>query len=314
MSGPEKKKKKRKHDAEASTSLGTSLFLLSPLYFKGQTLTVIPEPTTEESDKKEKKKKRKRDGAAEIEIDLENGEPTTAATLESKKDKQDKKDKKKRRKLESSTGASSLPTPSTSAGPSKASSPTPKPASSGEVQEFLTKHAISIEVPPSTSPVHPVLSFAELCIPEKLRPCFAGFKEPTPIQACTWPPALDGRDVVGIAETGSGKTLAFGIPALSRLIQTPPSSSSSESAITTLVMAPTRELALQTHETLSALGKLFRIGSVAVFGGVPKEPQVKLMRNLGKGNNKKDVVTRIIVGTPGRILDLVQAGVCDLSQ
>ena len=78
-----------------------------------------------------------------------------------------------------------------------------------------------------------------------------------------------------------------------------------------LVVAPTRELAIQTHETLSALGKPFGIASVAVFGGVPKEPQVKMLRNASKG--KDGMVTRIIVGTPGRILDLVQEGVCDLS-
>ena len=78
-----------------------------------------------------------------------------------------------------------------------------------------------------------------------------------------------------------------------------------------LVVAPTRELAIQTHETLSALGKPFGIASVAVFGGVPKEPQVKMLKNSSKG--KDGMVTRIIVGTPGRILDLMHEGVCDLS-
>lgn len=76
-----------------------------------------------------------------------------------------------------------------------------------------------------------------------------------------------------------------------------------------LVVAPTRELAIQTHETLSALGAPFGIASVAVFGGVPKEPQVRMLKNL----NKDGLTTRIVVGTPGRILDLVQEGVCDLS-
>ena len=78
-----------------------------------------------------------------------------------------------------------------------------------------------------------------------------------------------------------------------------------------LVVAPTRELAIQTHETLSTLGKPFSIASVAVFGGVPKEPQVKMLKNASKG--KDGMVTRIIVGTPGRLLDLMQEGVCDLS-
>lgn len=77
------------------------------------------------------------------------------------------------------------------------------------------------------------------------------------------------------------------------------------------MVAPTRELAIQTHETLSTLGKPFGIASVAVFGGVPKEPQVKMLKNASKG--KDGMVTRIIVGTPGRILDLMQEGACDLS-
>ncbi|KAL1759086.1 P-loop containing nucleoside triphosphate hydrolase protein [Schizophyllum commune] len=158
----------------------------------------------------------------------------------------------------------------------------------------------------------PVVSFAQLAVPDEIRQSFKGFKEPTPIQACTWPPALEGRDVVGIAETGSGKTLAFGIPLLTRLISSRTSSSSNKSApVTALVVAPTRELAIQTHDTLSALGKPFGIASVAVFGGVPKEPQVRMLRNANKG--KDGMTTRVVVGTPGRILDLMNDGVCDLT-
>lgn len=77
------------------------------------------------------------------------------------------------------------------------------------------------------------------------------------------------------------------------------------------MVAPTRELAIQTHDTLSALGKPFGIASVAVFGGVPKGPQIEMLKNAAK--MKGEMVTRIIVGTPGRILDLMQEGVCDLS-
>ena len=76
------------------------------------------------------------------------------------------------------------------------------------------------------------------------------------------------------------------------------------------MVAPTRELALQTHDTLSALGATFNIASVAVFGGVDKGPQVKALKN----EEKDGKVTRIVVGTPGRILDLVNEGACDLSR
>jgi len=162
--------------------------------------------------------------------------------------------------------------------------------------------------------VAPIVSFSQLNIPAQLSSTFAGFKEPTPIQACTWPPALEGRDVVGIAETGSGKTLAFGIPALVRLInsESKNSTKSGKSTVSILVVAPTRELAIQTHDTLSALGKPFGIASVAVFGGVPKDPQVKMLKNANKA--KDGLTTRIVVGTPGRILDLMQEGACDLSE
>lgn len=112
----------------------------------------------------------------------------------------------------------------------------------------------------------------------------------------------------------SGKTLAFGIPALVRLVKSSAThknhKKSTKSTVSVLVVAPTRELALQTHDTLSALGKPFGIASVAVFGGVPKEPQVKMLRNASKVH--EGMSTRIIVGTPGRILDLVQEGACDL--
>ena len=107
----------------------------------------------------------------------------------------------------------------------------------------------------------------------------------------------------------SGKTLAFGIPAICHLLKS--HTKHVKSTVSVLVVAPTRELALQTHDTLTSLGAPFGIASVAVFGGVPKEPQVKMLKNASKG--KDGMTTKIIVGTPGRILDLMQEGACDLS-
>jgi ATP-dependent RNA helicase DBP3 len=106
----------------------------------------------------------------------------------------------------------------------------------------------------------------------------------------------------------SGKTLAFGIPALFRLITSSPSSK----GITTLVVAPTRELAIQTHDNLSVLGTSWGIASVAIFGGVSKEGQIKMLNSSMK-KSKEGLMTRIVVGTPGRILDLMQDGALDLS-
>lgn len=214
------------------------------------------------------------------------------------------------------------------------------PISASEAQAFLEKHSITIYAPPSTPSIPPATSFDQLDIPHGLRAAFDGFKEPTPIQAAAWPWALSGRDVIGIAETGrcvhlhicnglsslkwttiSGKTLAFGIPALARLIVAGSPQSTSESGkkpkksrrtgtVNVLVVAPTRELAIQTHDTLSALGDSFGIASVAVYGGVDKDSQVKALSNSSQDGKS----TRIIVGTPGRILDLVNDGTCNLSK
>ncbi|KAI6022569.1 DEAD-domain-containing protein [Pisolithus marmoratus] len=218
---------------------------------------------------------------------------------------------KKKKKHDASTQNSSQPVPTTPA-------PT---LSSSEGRAFLEKHAITIHAPPSSPSISPVISFDQLDIPAGLKVAFEGFKEPTPIQAAAWPWALAGKDVVGIAETGSGKTLAFGIPALSQLITTASSAPVNgsgkkakklrgKSAINVLVVAPTRELAIQTHDTLSTLGAPFGIASVAVYGGVDKSSQVTALSN----NSEDRKTTRIVVGTPGRILDLVNDGACDLSK
>jgi len=115
-----------------------------------------------------------------------------------------------------------------------------------------------------------------------------------------------------LIEICSGKTLAFGIPALYALVTSSSKTSSSRSNISTLVVAPTRELAIQTHDCLDGLGKAFNIASVAIFGGVPKESQKKMLQaSLKKGQDGR--LTRIVVGTPGRILDLMQEGALDLS-
>ena len=71
-----------------------------------------------------------------------------------------------------------------------------------EASAFLAKHNITINAPPGVESTTPIISFSQLDIPEKLRIAFSGFKEPTPIQACTWPLAMEGYDIVGIAETG----------------------------------------------------------------------------------------------------------------
>jgi ATP-dependent RNA helicase DBP3 len=232
-----------------------------------------------------------------------------------KERKEKKKAEKEKRKTEAAAAASSAPAD----GPSSNGlgvQPAPT-ASSSDVSAFLKRNNISL-----SAPITPILTFDALsstCTPPKLQQILKGkFKEPTPIQACTWPAALDGKDVVGIAETGSGKTFAFGVPALSRIIS---SSSASQPGISVLVVAPTRELALQTHDNLSSFAAEFGIASIAVFGGVSRDEQIKALSaaisggNKGKkkGGGRGEVTTKIVVGTPGRIIDLINAGALDLS-
>ncbi|KAI0073752.1 DEAD-domain-containing protein [Panus rudis PR-1116 ss-1] len=274
-----------------------------------------PSATVDEASEEGKKKKKKRKSEGETETPA----GQTSSFSSSKKEKKDKKDKKSKSKAEPSTSLE----PSSTSTPARAPAPVTAPSTSSggspsqdEITEFLTKNEITIH---SDKPLTPILSFSQLTIPDDLRSALSGFKEPTPIQACAWPPLLEGRDVVGIAETGSGKTLAFGLPALARLIST----KYTHTKPVALVLAPTRELAIQTHDTLSALGEPFGIRSVALFGGVDKNGQIQLLKNSsgkkgGKGKSKNvsgnEPVTRIIVGTPGRILDLINDGVCDLSE
>uniref|UniRef100_UPI0032EB2521 DEAD/DEAH box helicase n=1 Tax=Intestinimonas sp. RTP31139st1_F5_RTP31139_211217 TaxID=3143190 RepID=UPI0032EB2521 len=128
-----------------------------------------------------------------------------------------------------------------------------------------------------------------------------GYAEPTPIQAGAIPPALLGRDVLGCAQTGTGKTCAFATPILQRLnadVVVGPR------YIRSLILTPTRELALQIQESFEAYGRNLPLRSAVIFGGVGQQPQVdKIKRGLD-----------ILVATPGRLLDLQGQGLLDLSR
>ena len=124
-----------------------------------------------------------------------------------------------------------------------------------------------------------------------------GYEIPTPIQEKTIVPILEGRDVMGLAETGTGKTAAFVLPISNRLIDGP------RGRIRALVLAPTRELAQQTHEVLTVVGRDTKLRSTTVYGGVGYEPQI---RKLQGG-------VEFVVACPGRLLDLVERGCVNLS-
>jgi superfamily II DNA/RNA helicase len=139
-------------------------------------------------------------------------------------------------------------------------------------------------------------TFASLGVPEQIVRDLArrGITEPFPIQAATLPDGLAGRDLCGKAPTGSGKTLAFGIPMISRVTRSAPKRPKG------LILAPTRELALQVADELRAMSGDLRV--LAVYGGAGIEPQIKALRNG----------VDIVVACPGRLLDVIDRKACDL--
>lgn len=118
-----------------------------------------------------------------------------------------------------------------------------------------------------------------------------GYENPTPIQAQTIPAILKGRDMMASAQTGTGKTAGFTLPLLQEMMQ---KQRASHNRIKALILAPTRELAAQIHESVVNYGKNLNLRSAVVFGGVKINPQ---MRRLLSG-------VEILVATPGRLLDL----------
>lgn len=127
-----------------------------------------------------------------------------------------------------------------------------------------------------------------------------GYETPTPIQVKAIPEVLKGRDVMGLAQTGTGKTAAFALPIMQRLLE---NQFSGEGPVRVLVLAPTRELALQIHENFMELGVEAGIRSAAVFGGVGAMPQVQAARR-----------SSVVVACPGRLLDLMNQGVINLDK
>ena len=143
------------------------------------------------------------------------------------------------------------------------------------------------------------MTFAELELSPRLSAGVRalGYQEPTPIQQQSIPPILAGRDVMGMAQTGTGKTAAFALPILQRLEQGP------RHRVRALVIAPTRELAEQIHQSFEDLGRQTSLRSVAVYGGVGFGPQVQALR----------AGPEIVVACPGRLLDHIGQGTVNLT-
>ncbi len=130
-----------------------------------------------------------------------------------------------------------------------------------------------------------------------------GYTTPTPIQAQSIPFILSGQDLLGLAQTGTGKTASFAIPILQKFTQNP-AHPGQKKAIRSLILAPTRELAIQIGESFSDYGKFLKLQHTVIFGGVGQKPQTD---NLRRGVD-------ILIATPGRLLDLMNQGFVDLRQ
>jgi ATP-dependent RNA helicase RhlE len=132
-----------------------------------------------------------------------------------------------------------------------------------------------------------------------------GYETPTAIQAQAIPAVLAGHDLLGGAQTGTGKTAAFVLPMLHKLSQSEaPRNKFGGLGIRALVLTPTRELAAQVEESVQTYGKYLELSSTVIFGGVGMNPQISRVK---KGVD-------VLVATPGRLLDLLQQGVLDLTQ
>ncbi|MFQ5401013.1 MAG: DEAD/DEAH box helicase [Anaerolineae bacterium] len=123
-----------------------------------------------------------------------------------------------------------------------------------------------------------------------------GFTEPTPIQTAVIPPMLAGQDIIGQAQTGTGKTAAFALPMLHNLVP-------GQKQVQGLIVAPTRELALQVARAVHDYGRLLDMRALAIYGGTP----------YGRQKNRLKKGVDIVVGTPGRLLDLIKQKALDLS-
>ena len=144
-----------------------------------------------------------------------------------------------------------------------------------------------------------MLSFEQLNLIEPILEAVKaeGYTNPTPIQEQSIPVLLEGKDLLGCAQTGTGKTAAFAIPILQLLYN----KKSTHNGIKSLILTPTRELAIQIDESFGAYGKKTGLSHSVIFGGVSQVPQVSMLK---RGID-------ILIATPGRLLDLHKQGFLD---
>ncbi|KAK3269647.1 hypothetical protein CYMTET_21922 [Cymbomonas tetramitiformis] len=143
--------------------------------------------------------------------------------------------------------------------------------------------------------ISPITSFSDAPFPAPLIHALklAGYKEPSPIQAHSWPIAVSGQDLIAVAETGSGKTLCYLLPALAHIMAR--EKSDGRNAPRCLVLAPTRELVLQIQEVAVKYSSTVGVRAVAIYGGAPRGLQIQEVQDD----------PGLLISTPGRLLDFL---------
>ena len=171
--------------------------------------------------------------------------------------------------------------------------------SESELEKFFAENSIKITDPlAEASAPRAIISFSHLppCDNNDLYAPLSPFPSPTPIQSATWPLLFSGRDLIGIAETGSGKTLAFTLPCLRKILGAKKREKKPYRP-TAVIIAPTRELAMQTRDQLVKFAGPVNVEVACVFGGVGKEEQRAALKTAA-----------IVIATPGRLKDLQNDG------
>ncbi|KAJ2006791.1 RNA-dependent ATPase [Coemansia thaxteri] len=237
------------------------------------------------SSKSEKKPKDEQKHKSEKSKDKKDKKRSASNDLDSTKD--ENKSSVKKRKSDSSSDANVQPAPAKRA------------VSTGSVtlaaaKAFYEANNISVSGDDSFMPF---LEFSQAPFGSELLRACAKFSKPTPIQSSCWPVITASRDVIGIAETGSGKTYAFALPAIHWLQQTHGDRAKKCKKPLVLIVSPTRELAIQTHEQCLEAGKALGITSVCLYGGSSKSQQNAELRQSRPA---------IVVATPGRLIDVVE--------
>lgn len=186
--------------------------------------------------------------------------------------------------------------PSPPASPVHRTSYAPAKGSATDVASFRKENGITLK---GEGIIDPIMRFEDFGLDrDMMNELCKDYPGPTPIQAQGMPIALSGLDMVGIAQTGSGKTLSFVIPALVHAKE------QTGRGPFALILAPTRELCLQISEVVAKYQRVFRLNSIAVYGGVSAIPQRNALRSG----------VDVLIATPGRLIDLYEQGCLSLSR